>query len=82
LTKSFDIGAGYKVTEILAPASFWDKNLIQLNLKARYGIDILLIKRKYPPRTITIPSAEETLKKGDILVLAGLEENITRALKE
>lgn len=82
LTKSFDIGAGYKVTEIMAPASFWDKNLIQLNLKARYGIDILLIKRKYPPRTITIPSAEETLKKGDILVLAGLEKNITRALKE
>lgn len=64
--------------EIDAPPSFWNKSLRELNLKALYRIDVLLIKRKYPPQTITIPSADEIIKKEDLLVLAGLEENIKK----
>lgn len=78
LTKTIDIGKGYTVMEIDAPYSFWNKTLKELNLKALYRIDVLLIKRKYPPQTITIPSAEESIRKGDLLVLAGLEENIKK----
>lgn len=78
LTKTIDIGKGYTVMEIDAPYSFWNKTLKELNLKALYRIDVLLIKRKYPPQTITIPSAEENIRKGDLLVLAGLEENIKK----
>lgn len=78
LTKTIDIGKGYTIMEIDAPYSFWNKTLKELNLKALYRIDVLLIKRKYPPQTITIPSAEESIRKGDLLVLAGLEENIKK----
>lgn len=80
LTKTFDIGDGYKIMEIDAPSKFWDKTLKQLDLKAEYGVDVLLIKRKYPPQTIPIPSAQVTLKKGDLLVLAGLGENISKLI--
>jgi CIC family chloride channel protein len=76
--KTFDLSAGYKVMEIEAPSLFWDKSLKNLNLKAIHRIDVLLIKRKYPPQTITIPSAEEVIRKGDTLIIAGLEENITK----
>ncbi len=79
--KSFDIGTGYKIMEIEAPARFLDRSLKELNLKAEHRIDILLIKRKYPPQTIPIPSAEEIIKKGDILVLAGLTENIMNIIQ-
>jgi CIC family chloride channel protein len=79
--KSFDIGTGYKIMEVEAPAPFLDKSLKELNLKAVHRIDILLIKRKYPPQTIPIPSAEEVIKKGDILVLAGLTENIMKIIQ-
>lgn len=79
--KSFDIGTGYKIMEVEAPAAFLDKSLKELNLKAVHRIDILLIKRKYPPQTIPIPSAEEVIKKGDILVLAGLTENIMKIIQ-
>ena len=78
LTKSFDIGAGYKVMEIEAPPFFWNKTLKALNLKAVYRVDVLLIKRKFPPQTITIPSAEETIKQGDQLIIAGLEESVSK----
>jgi len=80
-SKSFDIGTGYKIMEIEAPAPFLNKSLKELNLKAVHRIDILLIKRKYPPQTIPIPSADEVIKKGDILVLAGLTENIMNIIQ-
>jgi CIC family chloride channel protein len=78
LTKTIDIGKGYRIMEIDAPPSFWNKSLKKLNLRALHRIDILLIKRKYPPQTITIPSADEVIMKGDVLLLAGLEENIKK----
>jgi CIC family chloride channel protein len=82
LVKSFDFGSGYKITEMDAPPAFWNKSLKELELKSLHRIDVLLIKRKYPPQTITIPSANEVIRKGDQLILAGLEENITTILTD
>lgn len=78
VTKTTDIGKGYQITEIDAPASFWDKSLKELNLKALHRIDILLIKRKSPLQTITLPSADEIIKKEDTLILVGHEDNIKK----
>ncbi len=77
-TKTTDIGKGYQITEIDAPPSFWDKSLKELNLKALHRIDILLIKRKFPLQTITLPSANEIIKKEDTLILVGHEDNIKK----
>lgn len=81
-TKTIDLGKGYTIMEIDAPSSFWNKTLKDLNLKALYRIDVLLIKRKFPPQTITIPSAGEMIRKGDLLILAGLAENIKKIIKD
>lgn len=81
-TKTIDLGKGYTIMEIDAPSSFWNKTLKDLNLKALYRIDVLLIKRKFPPQTITIPSAGEVIRKGDLLILAGLAENIKKIIKD
>jgi CIC family chloride channel protein len=78
VTKTTDIGKGYQITEIDAPDSFWDKSLKELNLKALHRIDILLIKRKSPLQTITLPSADEIIKKEDTLILIGHEDNIKK----
>lgn len=80
-TKTVDIGKGYQITEIDAPPPFWDKSLKELNLKALHRIDILLIKRKVPLQTITLPSADEIIKKGDVLTLAGYEDSIKKIIK-
>jgi CIC family chloride channel protein len=76
-TKCFDFGSGYKIMEMDAPPAFWNKSLKELDLKALHRIDVLLIKRKFPPQTISIPSANEVIRKGDRLIIAGLEGNIT-----
>ncbi len=82
LTKTVDIGKGYRIMEIEAPASFWEKSLKGLNLRALHKVDVLLIKRKIPPQTITLPSADETIRKGDILILAGHADSLKKLSKE
>ncbi len=77
-TGACDLGGGYKIMELEAPSLFWDRTLKDLDLKALHRIDVLLIKRRYPPRTITIPGADEVIRKGDQLILAGLEESLSR----
>jgi CIC family chloride channel protein len=79
-TKSYDFGSGYKIMEMDAPDAFWNKSLKDLNLKALHRIDVLLIKRKYPPQTITIPSGNEVIRKGDRLIIAGPEMNISELI--
>jgi CIC family chloride channel protein len=79
-TKSFDFGSGYKIMEIDAPHAFWNKSLKELDLKAFHRIDVLLIKRKFPPQTINIPSANEMIRKGDRLIIAGPEVNISEII--
>ena len=81
-TQACEIGGGYKIIELEAPRTYWDQTLKELDLKARYRIDVLLIKRKFPPRTITIPGGDETIKQGDLLILAGLEESLARIQSE
>jgi CIC family chloride channel protein len=78
--QSFDFGTGYKFMEIDAPRAFWNKSLKELDLKALHSIDVLLIKRKYPPQTITIPSGNEAIRKGDRLIIAGPEANISEII--
>ncbi|NOR15396.1 MAG: hypothetical protein GQ544_06815 [Candidatus Aminicenantes bacterium] len=77
-THACEIGGGYTLMEIEAPQVFWDRSLKELNLKALYRIDVLLIKRRYPPKTITIPSADEVIREGDQLVIAGLGDSLSK----
>jgi CIC family chloride channel protein len=78
LTKTIDIGKGYRIMEIEAPPAFWGKSLKGLNLRALHKIDVLLIKRQIPPQTITLPSADETIRSGDTLILAGHADSLKK----
>jgi CIC family chloride channel protein len=82
LDKIMDIGKGYRIMETDAPPAFWDKSLKGLNLRAFYKIDVLLIKRKYPPQTITLPSADDVIRKGDTLILAGHADSLKKISKD
>ncbi len=77
-----EMGGGYKIMELAAPRSFWNQTLKELDIKARYHVDILLIKHRFPPRTITIPGGDEMIKQGDQLILVGMEDALTRIQSE
>jgi CIC family chloride channel protein len=69
---------GYSINEIAPPKSFVDKSIRDLNIRARYGVDVLSIKtnEKRGEKIKAIPSPDYVIKEGDTLVIAGEIKNI------
>jgi trk system potassium uptake protein TrkA len=66
----------YSIAEIATYETWEGKSLRELNLRARFGINVLAIKRN---RQLTVaPGADDLIEKGDILVVVGRNENIDR----
>jgi trk system potassium uptake protein TrkA len=62
---------GYSIVELLSPKSFIGKNLKELNLINRYGVQVLAIKKILPEQLKMIPKGQYVLKDEDILILLG-----------
>jgi len=69
---------GYSINEVIPPNSFYGKSIRELNIRARYGVDVLSIKRKEKQREElnVIPSPDYKIQEGDTLVVAGEISNI------
>ncbi|MCH7516815.1 MAG: CBS domain-containing protein, partial [Bacteroidetes bacterium] len=64
---------GYSINEIAPPKSFIGKSIRELNIRARYGVDVLSIKTKEKrgEKIKAIPSPDYIIKEADTLVIAG-----------
>ena len=69
---------GYSISEISAPKSFMNKSIRELDIRARYGVEVLSIKTIKNKSEIikAIPSADYIIRKDDVLVVAGEIRNI------
>ncbi len=64
-----ELSDDYGIIEISAPQSWIDKSLIELNVRAKMGVNILAIKRE---GSITVsPVADFRICQGDIMVVLG-----------
>jgi len=64
-----ELSEDYGILEIPAPAVWKDKSLIELNVRAKLGVNILAIKRS---GVINVsPKADFRFDAGDILVVLG-----------
>ncbi len=71
---------GYVLSEIPAPKLFMGNTIRGLDIRAKYGVDIISInsKTKGGNKTKAIPQADYTFMNGDTLVVAGKTENINK----
>ena len=69
---------GYSINEIHAPKSFFHKSIRELNIRARFGVDVLSIKRKtkHDYKVMPIPNPDFKIEPDDILIIAGEIKNI------
>ncbi|RMG62622.1 MAG: CBS domain-containing protein [Calditrichaeota bacterium] len=69
---------GYAIAEIPVPMSFVGKSLRSLNLRPRYGVNVLLIKRQLPGGEFReiVPRPEEVLQMGDVLIAMGKQKDL------
>lgn len=69
---------GYEIVELKPPKSFFGKSIKELNVRAKFGVDILTIKTKdgNSESVKAIPSPDYIITEGDYLVVAGEIKNI------
>lgn len=67
-----ELSDAYSIVELNVPKFFIKKSLKQLNLRSRYGINVLGIRRG--SNFIVSPKAEEVFQEGDVILVLG---NIT-----
>ncbi|KUO51176.1 MAG: potassium uptake system protein [Desulfitibacter sp. BRH_c19] len=64
-----DISPEYSVVEVIAPKRFLNKSLGSLNLRPKYEISVLAIKKR--DRILVAPGANDIVEDGDLLVVIG-----------
>jgi len=69
---------GYSVVEIEAPQMFWGRSLREAEIRHKYGLSVILIKRKGRRDAFTAPKADYIIEEGDILVLLGEDSSVEK----
>jgi trk system potassium uptake protein TrkA len=72
---------GYSIVQLAPPATFVGKNLIQLDLINRLGIQVIAVKETMPEKVVMIPTGRYLVKATDVLVLLGPDKALA-GLKE
>lgn len=72
----------YIVAEISPSNNMMGKSLAQVELRSKYGIQLLAIKEIIPDKLIFVPSPEYKFKDSDILLVLGRKEDIERLRKD
>jgi trk system potassium uptake protein TrkA len=75
LEVSKDVG----VVELLAPPSFWGHTLAETDLRQRYGLNAMAVRRG--EELIVIPSGSFEIEENDVLVVLGKIEDAERLTK-
>jgi len=70
--------SGSGIQEIAPPEKFIGKTLKDLDLRNKYGIQVIAIKELIPEKTTFVPRSDFLLKDSDILVIMGEEKALEK----
>ena len=74
-----ELSPDFSIVEIGAVQDWHDNTLGQLDIRAKYDLNVIAIKRK--SAVMISPNANERLLKGDILVVVGQNKDIRKLEK-
>lgn len=73
--------SGIDIQEIAPPDKFIGKSLKELDLRNKYGVQVIAIKEIIPEKTTIIPKADFVIKDSDILILIGDQKDMSKINK-
>ncbi len=75
-----ELSRDFSIVEIPAPAEFVGKTLRQLELRSRYGLTLIALKRPTDRGLVTniSPGADDPIQAGDVLALLGSHERLAQ----
>ncbi|AKG36317.1 potassium uptake system protein [Paenibacillus durus ATCC 35681] len=71
-----ELSPDYSILDMKVPGAMFGKNLKELDIRAKYGCNVIAIRRG-GEMNIT-PNADDRLVSGDVLVIVGHKDNLTR----
>lgn len=74
----FPLLSGISIQEIAPPEKFIGKSLKELDLRNKYGIQVIAIKEVIAEKTTFIPKADFVIKDSDILIVMGEEKQLAK----
>lgn len=75
-----ELDPNYSIVEIVTPSDWIGKSLMELDLRAKYGINVMAVKHNKEIDISPAPNAK--FQKGDILVVIGENTKINKISKE
>lgn len=73
--------SGFGIQEIAPPEKFIGKSLKDLDLRNKYGIQVIAIKELIPEKTTFVPKSDFVIKDSDILIIMGEEKQLEKLNK-
>lgn len=88
--EKIDFAPGYSMASITAPPSFHDKTIMDLQLRQKYNVNLVAIKRAETVEgkkskkhdIINVPMPTTTISQGDILMVAGSDTDLAKLPQE
>jgi trk system potassium uptake protein TrkA len=91
---SFAVSAEFTIAEVTAPESFIGKQVVELSLRERFEISLIMIRRmerrkslmgfgkKEVETVIGVPRNDTVINRGDVLVVFGTKKHIEQMTRE
>ncbi len=70
--------SGISIQEIAPPEKFIGKSLRDLDLRNKYGIQVIAVRELVPERTVYVPKADFVIKDSDVLIVMGDEKKLEK----
>ena len=92
ILEQIEFSKDYNLVEIMAPESLWKKTIRESNIRNKFGVNIIAVKRNVPfvnddgqsdikEETNIAPGPDDEILENDILVVVGKEEQLTKFKK-
>ena len=73
-----ELSDDYSVVEVMAPKEMVGKSLMELNIRARFGISIIALRRNNGSKTNISPVADDIIEIEDIIVAVGENKHLKK----
>ena len=89
ITEKIDFAPGYSIASVIAPASYHEKTVLDLQFRQKYRVNLVSIKRgektedaRQKGEIINVPLPDTVIYEGDILMVAGSDADLARLPQE
>jgi trk system potassium uptake protein TrkA len=87
ILEELELSQEYSIVELPVPKEFIGKSVKEIQLRTRYGVNLIAVKRKVVEKEKTKevwnvnPLPTDKMEEGDILVLIGSNENLAKLIE-